>query len=217
MAQFIVAITGGIASGKSAVSDAFARRGIQVADADLAARDLVKPGAPALARIVDRFGARLLQADGSLDRAALRRHVFAEPDARLELEAILHPLIRERLQAQCEHSVGAYAMVAIPLLCEVGGRSAYPWLERILVVDIAPELQRSRLQSRDNIDAALVTNMLTAQATREARLAIADDVIDNSGTLAELDTRVEALHRQYTALAGHQPQHALAPPSRSPD
>lgn len=201
MAEFIVAITGGIASGKSAVCEAFARLGVTGADADVAARELVTPGAPALAAIVGRFGAAMLQADGNLDRAALRRQVFADQGARRELEAILHPRIRERLQAQCAAAPGPYAMVAIPLLCEVGGRAAYPWLDRILVVDVPIELQRTRLQARDRIDAALADTMLAAQATRASRLAIADDVIDNTGTLAELEARVALLHRQYLALA----------------
>lgn len=201
MAAFIVAITGGIASGKSAVCERFARLGVTVADADVAARELVAPGAPALAAIVDCFGDAVLQPDGTLDRAALRRQVFADEGARRALEAILHPRIRERLQAQCAASPGPYAMVAIPLLCEVGGRAAYPWLDRILVVDVPAQLQRTRLQGRDRIDAALADNMLMAQATREARLSIADDVIDNSGTLPALDARVAQLHRHYLRLA----------------
>lgn len=201
MAEFIVAITGGIASGKSAVCERFARLGVVVADADVAARELVAPGTPALAAIAERFGISVLQPDGSLDRAALRRRVFADAGARRDLEAILHPRIRERMQAQCAIAAGPYAMVAIPLLCEVGGRVAYPWLDRILVVDVPVELQRTRLQARDGIDAALADNMLMAQATRETRLAIADDVIDNSGALAELDARVAQWHRHYLRLA----------------
>jgi dephospho-CoA kinase len=201
VAEFIVAITGGIASGKSAVAEAFVGRGVFVADADVAARDLVVPGSPALTEIVGRFGADVLQADGSLDRAALRRRVFADADARRELEAILHPRIREHLRAQCGAASGPYAMVAIPLLCEVGGRAAYPWLQRILVVDVPTQLQQTRLQARDHIDAALATHMLAAQATRDARLAIADDVIDNTGSLADLDARVAQLHRTYLQLA----------------
>lgn len=201
MAEFIVAITGGIASGKSAVAEAFVRRGVFVADADVAARDLVMSGSPALMEIVGRFGADVLQADGSLDRAALRRRVFVDADARRALEAILHPRIRERLHAQCGAASGPYAMVAIPLLCEVGGRTAYPWLQRIIVVDVPTQLQQARLQARDHIDGALATHMLAAQATRDARLAIADDVIDNTGSLADLDARVAQLHRTYLQLA----------------
>lgn len=201
MANFIVAITGGIASGKSAVCARFAALGVAVADADVAARQLVAPGMPALAEIVARFGAAVCADDGRLDRGALREHVFSDVQARRDLEAILHPRIREQLQRECRLASTAYAMVAIPLLTEVGGRAAYPWLQRIVVVDLPEAMQLARLQARDAISAALAQQMLAAQATRSQRLALADDVIDNSGSLAALDAQVSALHERYVQLA----------------
>lgn len=204
MSDFIIGLTGGIASGKSAVSDRFIARGVVVADADVAARTAVEPGEPALAEIVAAFGEGLLQSDGRLDRGALRARVFADDDARRRLEAILHPRIRTVLRDACAAAAGPYAVVAIPLLVESGARTAYPWLDRILVVDAPGELQRARLMQRDGIDAALAERMLAAQASRRERLAIADDVIVNDGTLQRLDVHVMALDARYRALAiGH--------------
>jgi dephospho-CoA kinase len=200
--MFCVGLTGGIASGKSAVADRFAARGIAVVDADVAARDVVAPGQPALAEIAAVFGNGVLQADGTLDRAALRRHVFDDEAARRRLEAILHPRIRVRMREQAQRAGGPYVIVAIPLLAEGGGRLAYPWLDRILVVDVPREVQLARLVRRDGIEMALAERMLAAQADRASRLAIADDVIVNEGALALLDAEVDALDRRYRALAG---------------
>jgi len=200
--MFCVGLTGGIASGKSAVADRFAARGIAVVDADVAARDVVAPGQPALAEIVAAFGDDVLQADGTLDRAALRRHVFGDDAARRRLEAILHPRIRVRMHDQAQRAGGPYVIVAIPLLAEGGGRLAYPWLDRILVVDVPREVQLARLVRRDGIELPLAERMLAAQADRASRLAIADDVIVNEGALALLDAEVDALDRRYRALAG---------------
>lgn len=202
MAEFIVAITGGIASGKSAVCERFAALGVAVADADVAARQLVEPGTPALAEIVARFGANVCAGDGRLDRRALRERVFNDATARRDLEVILHPRIREQLERECRQATTRYAMAAIPLLAEVGGRAAYPWLQRIVVVDLPEAMQLARLQARDAISAPLAQQMLAAQATRSQRLALADDVIDNSGSLAALDAQVSALHQCYLQLAG---------------
>lgn len=201
MSRFIVAITGGVASGKSAVTSRFEALGVFVADADLAARDVVAPGSPGLAAVVAAFGGDVLAADGSLDRAAMRARVFTDAHARRQLEAIIHPRVRMQLQADCAAAAGAYAIAAIPLLAEGGGRTAYPWLDRILLVDVPVELQRSRLIERDGIDATLADRMIAAQATRAERLAIADDVIVNDGPLDALDGHVAALHRRYLALA----------------
>jgi len=200
--MFCVGLTGGIASGKSAVADRFAARGIVVVDADVAAREVVAPGQPALADIVAAFGDGVLQADGTLDRAALRRHVFGDDAARRRLEAILHPRIRVRMHEQARRAGGPYVIVAIPLLAEGGGRLAYPWLDRILVVDVPREVQLARLVRRDGIELPLAERMLAAQADRASRLAIADDVIVNEGALALLDAEVDALDRRYRALAG---------------
>ena len=200
--MFCVGLTGGIASGKSAVADRFAARGIAVVDADVAARDVVAPGQPALAEIAAVFGNGVLQADGTLDRAALRRHVFDDDAARRRLEAILHPRIRVRMREHAQRAGGPYVIVAIPLLAEGGGRLAYPWLDRILVVDVPREVQLARLVRRDGIEVALAERMVAAQADRASRLAIADDVIVNEGALALLDAEVDALDRRYRALAG---------------
>jgi len=200
VSEFTVGVTGGVASGKTSVTRRFEALGVFVADADHAARAGVEPGSPGLAAIVTAFGGGVLAADGGLDRAAMRQRVFADPEARRRLEAIIHPLVRTQLQADCAAAAGAYAIASIPLLTE-GGRAAYPWLDRILLVDVPVELQRSRLIERDGIDATLADRMIAAQATRAERLAIADDVIVNDGTLEALDSHVAALHRRYLALA----------------
>lgn len=193
----IVAVTGGVASGKSAVTAAFEARGIPVADADVAARAVVEPGQPALADVVRRFGTDALQADGTLDRAAMRRRIFADAADKAALEAILHPRIRQWLHDAAHAATGPYVVVAIPLLAEVGGRAAYPWLQRILVVDVPRPLQVARLLARDGIDDTLAARMIDAQASRGERLAIADDVIVNDGTLQDLDAAVARLDRRY--------------------
>ncbi len=201
MATYRIGLTGGIASGKSAVASAFEALGIVVADADIAAREAVAPGSDGLAEVVAAFGVEILAVDGSLDRAAMRRRIFGDDDARRRLEAIVHPRVRETLARACERATSPYAIAAIPLLAEVGGRSAYPWLQRILVVDVPVELQRTRLLARDGIDDVLADRMIAAQATRAQRLAIADDVVVNAGTLDDLRHRVAALDARFRALA----------------
>ena len=201
MAGYRVGLTGGVASGKSAVADLFAGLGVVVADADVAARAVVEPGQAALADVVAAFGADVLDASGRLDRARLRAHVFNDADARRRLEGLLHPPIRAALRDAAGAASGPYVVVAIPLLAEGGGRDAYPWLDRILVVDAPVALQRARLIARDGIDAALADRMLAAQADRRQRLAIADDVVVNDGSIAALAPEVEALDRQYRYLA----------------
>jgi dephospho-CoA kinase len=200
MAGVVVAVTGGVASGKSAATDAFAARGIVVADADVAARQVVEPGEPALAQIVARFGAGSLDAEGRLDRAAMRARVFADPSARKALESILHPRIRLWLESACRDAAGPYVVAAIPLLAEGGGRAAYPWLDRILVVDVPEAVQQQRLMRRDGTDAALAARMIAAQASRAQRLALADDVIINDGPLCALNEAVGRLDARYRGL-----------------
>lgn len=201
MSDFIIGVTGGVASGKSEVTRRFEALGIVVADADVAARTAVAPGSAGLAAVVDAFGSSVLAPDGSLDRAAMRQRVFGDEAARRRLESIIHPLVRAQLRHECEAAAGSYALAAIPLLAEGGGRAAYPWLQRILVVDVPVERQRSRLMQRDGIDADLAGHMIAAQASRAQRLAIADDVIVNDGGFAELDEHVRQLDRRYRALA----------------
>jgi dephospho-CoA kinase len=201
MGAYVVGLTGGIASGKSEVARRFQALGVQVIDADVAARDVVAVGSEGLAEVVAAFGPGILDAAGALDRAAMRRRVFDDADARKRLEDIVHPRVRGMLEAGCVGADGDYVIAAIPLLAEGGGREHYPWLARILVVDVPPGIQLARLLQRDGIDDALARRMVAAQASREQRLAIADDVIVNDGSLDALATHVEALDRRYRALA----------------
>ena len=205
MSDYFIGLTGGIASGKSALEKAFAKQGVVVADADLLAREVVAPGEPALAAVVERFGRDVLQADGQLDRAALRVRVFGDPDQRRALEAILHPAIRARLEAICRAAPGPYAIATVPLLTEGGGRAAYLWLHRILVVDTPAAVQKARLMQRDGIDATLADQMMAAQASRAERLALADDIVVNDGDLAHLQRAADQLHARYVALASSTP------------
>ncbi len=201
MSRFVIGLTGGVAAGKSEVSRRFEALGITVADADLAARAVVAPGSEGLARIAAHFGDTILQADGQLDRAALRARIFDSAQARQALEAITHPAIRQLLRESCEQAEGPYAIAASPLLTEAGGRQQYPWLDRILVVDVPVAVQHARLMQRDGIDAALADRMIAAQASREARLALADDVVVNDGHPDHLQAHVERLDRAYRELA----------------
>jgi dephospho-CoA kinase len=196
--RFTVALTGGIASGKSAVSDRLGALGADVIDADLVSRELVAPGGVALGEIVAAFGKDVLGPDGTLDRRALRERVFADDALRRQLESILHPRVRDILRERAGTGSGAYALLVIPLLVESGH---YGWVDRVLVVDVPREMQRARLVARDGITPELADAMLDAQASREQRLAIADDVVVNDATLADLDARVQGHHARYLALA----------------
>ncbi len=201
MSDCIIAITGGVASGKSTVDRLFHALGVVVADADVAAREAVAPGSEGLDEVVAAFGEGVLGVDGQLDRPAMRRRVFADADARRRLETIIHPRVRETLRNTCQAASGPYVIASIPLLAEGGGRDAYPWLQRILVVDVPETLQLARLLQRDGIDEALARTMIAAQASRRERLAIADDVLVNDGRLDALPPQVEALDRLYRRLA----------------
>ena len=204
MSEFIVGVTGGVASGKSEVTRRFEALGIFVADADLAARVAVEAGSAGLADVIEAFGPGVLAPDGTLDRAAMRRHVFGDEAARRRLEAIIHPRVRTNLREACRAAAGPYAVAAIPLLAEGGGREAYPWLSRILVVDVPVDVQRARVMARDRVDTELAQRMIVAQATRDQRLAIADDVIVNDRAVEALASHVAALDRRYRALAAAQ-------------
>ena len=199
---YVIGLTGGIASGKSEVARRFQALGVQVIDADVAARDVVAVDSEGLAEVVAAFGPGILDVVGALDRAAMRRLVFDDSDARKRLEAIVHPRVRAILEAGCASAGGDYVIAAIPLLAEGGGREHYPWLDRILVVDVPPGIQLTRLLQRDGIDATLARGMVAAQASREQRLAIADDVIVNDGSLEALGAHVEKLDALYGKLAG---------------
>jgi len=193
-----IGLTGGIASGKSAVAGAFARLGVPIIDTDRLAREVVEPGRPALAAVVAEFGPEILGPDGRLDRRRLRALVFADAGRRRRLEAILHPAIRAAMAAEIAAVAAPYVVVAIPLLVESGQRSEF---DRVLVVDCPPETQFARLVERDRETPEGARAILAAQAGREARLAAADDVLENTGSLADLDLAVRQLHERYLALA----------------
>ena len=193
-----VGLTGGIASGKSTVADMFARLGIPVIDTDVIAREVVEPGQPALEEIHQRFGQSAISRDGTLNRAAMRKFVFADDDARKDLEAILHPKIREVAQQRAELAGGDYQLIVVPLLVESPIKD---FMHRILVVDCDTDTQIARLLARDTENEEQARRILAAQATREERLAIADEVIRNDGSLAETQVQVESLHQHYLELA----------------
>ncbi len=193
-----IGLTGGIASGKSTVAQLFAERGAAVLDTDAIAREVVEPGTPGLAALVSALGAGILDEAGLLDRAELRRRVFADAATRREVEAILHPAILARLERQSHETRGPYQVFVIPLLVE--SRLEHI-VDRILVVDCPEEEQLRRLMARDGESRASALRMLEAQATRERRLAGADDVIDNGGPAAALPAQVAALDRRYRDLA----------------
>lgn len=192
-----IALTGGVASGKSTVARLFAALGAQLIDTDQVARDVVVPPSPALERIVARFGSDVLQPDGTLDRAALRRRVFSDEAARRDLEAIMHPAIAAEVTRRSAAAGGPYQLIAIPLLVETGTAGDY---DRVLLVDAQTDTQHARLMLRDGMTPAAAAQMLAAQASREARRAVAHDIIDNDGDVAQLAPQVEALHRRYLAL-----------------
>ena len=196
--MFIIGLTGGIGSGKTAVSDRFAKLGITVVDADIAARVVVEPSRPALAKIAEHFGAATITANGELDRAKLRELVFNNEAERKWLEGLLHPLIGDEIVAQIQAATSPYAMLVSPLLIETSQRQL---AHRVLVVDVPVEVQIARTMARDDNDEAQVRAIIASQASREQRLAAADDVISNNEGLEFLDEQVQVLHRKYIALA----------------
>lgn len=196
MADFIVGLTGGIGSGKSTVATLFADNGITLVDADVVARQVVAPGSPALAAIAEHFGRTVLQADGQLNRAALRLQVFSDEAARQWLNQLLHPLIREQMQQQLAAATSPYVLWVVPLLLENGLNQD---CDRVLVVDAPADTQRQRVLARDaSADADAI---MARQLSRRERLAAADDIIDNSGTPDALAEQVDVLHQRYLSLA----------------
>jgi dephospho-CoA kinase len=193
-----VALTGGIASGKSTVAALFTQLGVPVIDLDQLAREVVAPGTPLLAQVLARFGPGVQAPDGSLDRRALRALVFRDAAARKELEAMLHPAIRARAAELAAAVEAPYLIIVIPLLAESGTASEF---DRVLVVDCDEALQRSRLAQRDAAAGELIAAGLAAQAPRAARRALATELIDNDGVPAALAPRVRELHAQYLDLA----------------
>jgi dephospho-CoA kinase len=193
-----IGLTGGIASGKTLVSRLFATLGVPIVDTDELAREVVAPGSDGLAAIRARFGDGVLAADGTLDRRALRARVFADPDARRDLEAITHPRIRALVESRSAAADGPYQIIVIPLLVESGRRTT---VDRVLVVDCPEALQLDRLLRRDGGSREQAEAILAAQATRAQRLAVADDVIVNTGDPQAVETQVAALHARYLDLS----------------
>ena len=194
----VVGITGGIGSGKSAVTARFEALGITVVDADLAARVVVEPGGPALDAIAAHFGAEFILADGTLDRAALRARVFADERERVWLEHLTHPLIGREIQQQLAASRSPYTILSSPLLLQTSQREL---VDCVVVVDVPEETQVARTMARDDNDEAQVRRIMAAQMGREARLEQADIVIDNARSLAELDDTVAELHKEFLLRA----------------
>ena len=193
-----IGLTGGIASGKSVVADMFAELGVPIIDTDLIAREVVAPGQPALDEIRERFGEAMVDATGNLDRAAMRKAVFGDEGARESLEAILHPRIGTEARRQADAAGGTYQLVVVPLLV---GSQLLDYIDRVLVVDCDEQTQIRRLLARDTETIEQARRILAAQASREERLAIADDVIQNDGELADLREAVNELDRKYRRLS----------------
>lgn len=195
---YIVGLTGGIGSGKSAAAERFRALGITVVDADVCARIVVEPNKPALKTIAEHFGSEIIQADGTLDRAALRQKIFADAAERKWLEALLHPLIFEEMWSQLQAAQSPYAILESPLLIEAGQMAI---CQRVLVIDATEETQLVRATVRDKNSVEQVRAIMATQATREQRLAKADNVIGNDGDLASLHQAVDKLHQHYLSLA----------------
>ncbi|GAB1259436.1 dephospho-CoA kinase [Aurantivibrio plasticivorans] len=196
--MFVVGLTGGIGSGKTAVSDYFATKGITIVDADVAARIVVEPGSLALNSIRDHFGEEILNDDGSLNRGALRKVIFSDAGERGWLEKLLHPLIYQEIKKQLKAATGPYAMLVSPLLVETGQSRL---TNRIIVVDVPEKIQVERVTLRDSNDEAQVKAIMAAQTSREKRLASASDVITNDASLEALHQQVDQLHDKFIELA----------------
>ena len=196
--MFVVGLTGGIGSGKTAASDYLASLGITVVDADLASRVIVEPGQPTLAAIEAHFGAEVIAADGTLDRRALRERVFADPEQRKALEAITHPAIGAEIMRQLQASHSPYTVLVSPLLLET---SQHRMAQRILLIDVPEALQVARTTSRDEVPAAQVEAIMAAQMPREEKRARADDIVVNDGDLSHLQAQLDTLHARYLVMA----------------
>ena len=196
---FIVGLTGGIGSGKSAAATLFEQLGAAVVDTAAIAHELTAPGGAAIAPIRAAFGDEVIDARGALDRAAMRRKVFADAQAKARLEAIIHPMIRAEADRRCAAAAAPYVVLVVPLLVESGGYRSR--VQRIAVVDCPEEVQVVRVMSRSGLSAEEARAIMAAQVGRDQRLAAADDIIDNGGDLSALRPQVEALHRRYLEMA----------------
>lgn len=200
--MYVVAITGGIGSGKTTVANQFAALGIEVVDADLIAREVVEPGTPALAAIASHFGPGILDEQGRLDRRALRERIFSDPAAKSWLNALLHPIIRSEMLRQCAAANSPYCLLVVPLLVE---NRLTELADRVLVIDVDEATQIERTCRRDGVNREQAQAILASQASRSERLAMADDVLDNqSGTTETIRERILALHETYLAFASQQ-------------
>lgn len=200
--MYVVAITGGIGSGKTTVANQFAELGIEVVDADVIAREVVEPGTPALAAIAAHFGSEVITPAGQLDRRRLRERVFTDPQAKGWLNALLHPLIRTEMQRQCAAARSPYCLLVVPLLVE---NRLTALANRVLVIDVDEATQLERTCRRDGVSREQAQAILAAQASRAERLAAADDVLDNqNGTPEAIKSRILALHETYLAFASQQ-------------
>ncbi|WP_429145644.1 dephospho-CoA kinase [Aeromonas rivipollensis] len=200
--MYVVAITGGIGSGKTTVANQFAALGIEVVDADLIAREVVEPGTPALTAIASHFGPGLLDQQGRLDRRALRERIFSDPAAKSWLNALLHPIIRSEMLRQCAAANSPYCLLVVPLLVE---NRLTELADRVLVIDVDETTQIERTCRRDGVSREQAQAILASQASRSERLAMADDVLDNqSGTTETIRERILALHETYLAFASQQ-------------
>jgi len=198
MSQFIVGLTGGIGSGKTTVSNLFAERGITVVDADVIARQVVKPGTPLLAAIHEYFGDNVLLEDGNLNRRWLREAIFGNQEDKKWLESVMHPAIRNELLSQLRQASSEYAILSAPLLIE---NQLTRFCDRVLVVDVSEEAQYQRTINRDQSNAEQVRKIIESQVSRSTRLKAADDVIDNSGNPEQLPDQVQKLHESYLKFA----------------
>jgi len=196
---FVVGLTGGIGSGKSAAAEEFARLGAAVVDADAIAHELTRPGGPAIVEVRRQFGDAFLDASGAMDRAKMRALAFSDPQAKARLEQLLHPMIRAESERRIAAARAAYVVLVVPLLVESPGYRER--VSRVLVVDCPPELQVDRVRRRSALGDAEIGRILAAQLPREKRLAATDDVIDNSGSLDALHKQVAALHARYLGQA----------------
>ncbi|WP_288789359.1 dephospho-CoA kinase [uncultured Enterobacter sp.] len=195
---YIVALTGGIGSGKSTVAQAFVRLGITIIDADIIARQVVEPNTPALNAIEAHFGRSVIQADGTLNRRQLRERIFSDPAEKAWLNTLLHPIIHQETQRQIAAARSPYVLWVVPLLVE---NQLQNKADRTLVIDVSRETQIQRTMARDHVSREHAEQILAAQATREARLAVADDVIDNNGAPDAIASDVARLHAQYLTFA----------------
>ena len=196
--KFVIGITGGIGSGKTVVSDFFARKGITIVDADVVARQVVELGQPSLRSISERYGAQILQKDGSLDRRQLRDIIFKDDGERVWLETLLHPVIRRRIMDELNKAASSYTALVSPLMIETNQQAL---VDRLLVIDLPVNIQIARTSQRDSMTKEQTLAIINAQSSREDKLTAADDVVDNSQSLDYLYQQLEVLHAYYLTVA----------------